>query len=208
MMITLMFIIRTATYLLILVLAVNMLTIVIWSWDFDGEDNDDDDDDGVDDDGLYLDDDDDRRQPGRRCGCAGGRQGHTALQRPPYLHTTLVGGMMPQLEDTTVSLQYFTSPSSNTPMGNIDTFHWRLPESSTALAWMPWLDVLTRRNLDKVQQWQLLHFHSCHLLWMNPRWYATEFRDVFFCPPKTLLMNTTNYRFFFKGLFLRTKRVK
>ena len=80
-------------------------------------------------------------QPGRRCGCAGGRQGHTALQRPPYLHTTLVGGMMPQLEDTTVSLQYFTSPSSNTPLGNIDTFQWRLPESSAALTWLPWLTV-------------------------------------------------------------------
>ena len=183
----LMFIIRTATYLLILVLAVNMLTIVIWSWDFDGQDNDDDDD-GVDDDGLYLDDDDDRRQPGRRCGCAvpeadkvtppcRGRHTYTLLWWEGWCHNW-------KIQQCPCNTLHLRPP---THLWATYTFHWRLPESSTALAWMPWLDVLTRRNLDNMQQWQLLHFHSCHLLWMNPTWYATAFRNVFFCPPKNTI---------------------
>ena len=54
----------------------------------DGDDDDaddDDDDDDHDDDNVGDEyDDDDWRQLGRRGGCGRGRQGHTALQRPPH----------------------------------------------------------------------------------------------------------------------------
>ena len=55
--------------------------------DDDEDDKDNDDDDGYDDEEDGCDDgydDDDRRQLGRRGGCGRGRQGHTALQRPPH----------------------------------------------------------------------------------------------------------------------------
>ena len=50
----------------------------------DDDDDDDDKDNDEDGDRGYDYDDDDWRQLGRRGGCGRGRQGHTALQRPPH----------------------------------------------------------------------------------------------------------------------------
>ena len=165
-----------------------MLTIVIWSWDF--EDNADDD--GVDDDvsismmmmiggsawaAVWL--------------CRRQTRSHRPAEAAILTHYS--GGR----DDATIGR--YNSVLAILYISVVQhTFgqHWHISVKIARIIRCSNLIAMIN-SLATVQQWQLLRFHSCHLLWMNPTWYATAFRDVFFCPNKTPLMNATDCRSFF-----------